>query len=107
MFISRSVRKYTCYFTGWKSLRRFCCNFVLAFIALITLYSVMLMMAEVVGFAAEVGCFTMMGLIVNATKVLKYGSLLFLVIIYSHDSYSNVSKKYQGCVCSNVELTRL
>ena len=64
-------------------------------IALLSVLSVLLMMAEVAGYVAEIGCFTMMGLIVNATKVLKYGSLIFLVIIYSHDSYSNVTKKYQ------------
>ena len=62
--------------------------------ALLTLYSVLLLVTEVVGFAAEVLCFTMMGIIVNASKVLKYGSLIFLVIVYSYDCYNNVNKKY-------------
>jgi len=67
----------------------------MSIIGLLAIFSVLLMIAEVIGYIAEIGCFTMMGLIVNATKVLKYGSLIFLVIIYSNDSYSNVTKKYQ------------
>ena len=66
----------------------------LSFIQLLALYSTMLMLSEVLGFIAEVLCFTMMGIIINASKVLKYGALMFLVVIYSYDTYNNVSKKY-------------
>ena len=75
-------------------LQRFIVNTILTTTALFTLYAMMVMVAEVTGFLAEVMCFTMMGLIVNAAKVLKYGSLLFLVIIYSYDCYNNVNMKY-------------
>ena len=36
----------------------------------------------------------MMGIIVNAGKVLKYGTLIFLVVLYSYDCYNNVYKEY-------------
>ena len=36
----------------------------------------------------------MMGIIVNAGKVLKYGTLIFLVVLYSYDCYNNVYKQY-------------
>ena len=76
------------------SVRRMITNIVASAFILLTIYSIMLMAAEVVGFIAEVLCFTMMGLIINASKVLKYGTLIFLVIMYSYDTYNNVNKKY-------------
>ena len=42
----------------------------------------------------QVCVFTMMGIIVNAGKVLKYGSLIFLVVLYSYDCYNNVYIQY-------------
>ena len=62
--------------------------------AMLTIYSAMLMFAEVFSFLAEVACFTLMGVIVNATKILKYGTLIFLVLVYSHDTFGNVNKRY-------------
>ena len=74
--------------------RRVAINLAISLSTIVTLFSVMLLMSEVVSYIAEVLCFTLMGLIVNASKVLKYGSLMFLVVIYSYDCYSNVVKKY-------------
>ena len=66
----------------------------LATSAIITLWAFMILLSEVCTFLAEIMCFTMMGIIINASTVLKYGSLLFLVILYSYDCYNNVNKKY-------------
>ena len=74
--------------------RRVAINLAISLSTIGTLFSVMLLMSEVVSYIAEVLCFTLMGLIVNASKVLKYGSLMFLVAIYSFDCYNNVTKKY-------------
>ena len=81
-----------CYFS--VDCRRICLDALASIYCLMTIYTIMFITAEVVGFAAEVLCFTMMGLIVNASKVLKYGTLIFLVVIYSYDTYNNVNKKY-------------
>ena len=62
--------------------------------AIVTLWAFMILLSEVCTFLAEIMCFTMMGIIINASTVLKYGSLLFLVILYSYDCYNNVNKKY-------------
>ena len=75
-------------------LRRYIVNIFFTVASVLTIYSVMLLTAEVCGFIVEVLCFTMMGLIVNASKVLKYGSLILLVVIYSYNTYSNVNRKY-------------
>lgn len=69
-------------------------NICLAVMSIITLYSVMLMLSEIVTFIAEIVCFTLMGLIVNASTVLKYGTLFLLVVLYCHDCYSSVNKTY-------------
>ena len=76
------------------NVRRLLFNTMVSSISLLAIYSVMLLTSEVMGFVLEVLCFTLMGLIVNAGSVLKYGSLIFLVIIYSYDTYSVVNKKY-------------
>ena len=69
-------------------------NVTLALICIATLYAIMILLAESLGFFLQILVFTMMGIIVNAGKVLKYGSLIFLVIIYSYDCYNNVYKQY-------------
>ena len=69
-------------------------NILKSIICIATLLSVLIMFAECVSFVLQVCLFTMMGLIVNAGKVLKYGTLIFLVVIYSYDTYNNVYVKY-------------
>ena len=73
---------------------RLCQNVAMSLMALATLYAIMILITEIIFFLAEIVCFTMMGIIVNASTVLKYGTLLFLVLLYSYDCYSNVNKKY-------------
>ncbi|KAK2147184.1 hypothetical protein LSH36_565g02064 [Paralvinella palmiformis] len=89
------LRRTTKRLCHWSiDLRRGLLNVVMSFVILATMYSGTLMVAEVACYLAEIACFTMMGLIVNASKVLRYGTLIFLVIIYSYDTYNNVNKKY-------------
>ncbi len=69
-------------------------NLFLASVCIVTILAIMVMFAEVVLFILQVCVFTMMGIIVNAGKVLKYGSLIFLVVLYSYDCYNNVYIQY-------------
>ena len=69
-------------------------NLGLAVISIITFYAVMLMISECASFVLHICVFTMMGIIVNASKVLKYGALIFMVILYSYDCYNNVYLQY-------------
>ncbi len=50
--------------------------------------------AESMGFYANIVAFSLMGVIVNAASVLKYVSMIILVVLYSYDCYNNVYKKY-------------
>ena len=74
--------------------RRPIMNIFVSLITFITLFAMMTMLAEIGRFMAEIMCFTVMGLIVNAAKVIKYGSMLFMVILYSRDCYDDVNRKY-------------
>ena len=69
-------------------------NVFLAIISILTFYAVMLMVAECASFILHICVFTMMGIIVNASKVLKYGALIFMVVLYSYDCYNNVYLQY-------------
>ena len=63
-------------------------------LCVVILLGLLLAVSECIGFLVEMLVFTLMGIIVNAGSMLKYVSLLFLVIIYSYDCYNNVAKKY-------------
>lgn len=91
----RERRRVQEHFSYWNpKLAKMLKNGFLSGSAIVTLCAVMILLAEVISFLVEVMCFTMMGIIVNASAVLKYGTLLFLVVLYSYDSYNNVTKKY-------------
>ncbi len=76
------------------SIQRMFADLVATCFILATLYSGMLMVAEVTVFLFEVICFVTMGLIVNSGKVYRYESFVFLIALYSYDTYANVSKQY-------------
>lgn len=61
---------------------------------IVAMASVMMLMAECVGYMVEMFVFTLMGIIVNAGAVLRYVTLSLLVILYSYDCYNNVAKQY-------------
>ena len=63
-------------------------------VCVLTLNAVLVVMTECVGFIVEIIVFTLMGIIVNAGSMLKYCTLVFLVIVYSYDTFNNVPKKY-------------
>ena len=90
---TRKAARETCFYCS-PNVRRWFLNLFLAGMATLTMYAAMLVLSEIVTFVAEIMSFTMMGIIVNASTVLKYGTLLFLVVLYSYDCYSNVNKKY-------------
>ena len=71
-----------------------CVNILLAVLVILTMFGVLLILSECIGFIVELMIFTMMGVIVNAGAVLKYVTLLILVVVYSYDCYNNVGKKY-------------
>ena len=63
-------------------------------VCVLTLNAVLIVLTECVGFIVEIVVFTLMGIIVNAGSMLKYCTLVFLVVIYSYDTFNNVPKKY-------------
>ncbi len=69
-------------------------NCALALVCIATVLAATLMFTEVAWFILNICIFTMMGLIVNARKVLKYGTLIVLVILYSYDCFNDVYKQY-------------
>ena len=76
------------------SFRHFVEHVAMALLSIVSMYGILLILSECLGVLVEMLVFTMMGIIVNAGAVLKYVTLLFLVLIYSYDSFNNVSKKY-------------
>lgn len=58
------------------------------------LFSVFLIVYEVITCLTEVAVYTMMGVIVNSDSVLKYVALIALVVIYIYDSFNNVGQQY-------------
>ena len=73
---------------------KFITNLCLSVMCVLTMFGVLIVLSEVIGFLVEIAVFTMMGVIVNAGAVLKYVTLLILVVVYSYDTYNNVGKKY-------------
>ncbi|CAH1775930.1 unnamed protein product [Owenia fusiformis] len=57
-------------------------------------YALTIMLAECMGMIVEMAVYTLMGIIVNASSVLKYMMLIILVLIYAQSCFQNVYKKY-------------
>jgi hypothetical protein len=75
-------------------LRRVVEHITAAGMCILALLSCLIVLSECVGCLVEIAVFTTMGVIVNAGTLLKYVSLLILVVVYSYDSFNNVEKKY-------------
>lgn len=56
--------------------------------------SVLLIVFELVSFGVDLFVFTLIGLILNASKLMSYLSFLFLLIIYVNDCFVSVRKKF-------------
>ena len=76
------------------SCRRAFVQFVVAMFLVCCLYAMVLIFVETVGLVVETGMFTMMGIIVNAGRTLRYVSMALLVFVYMHDCYNNVYESY-------------
>lgn len=74
--------------------RRFIEQMLASLLCVLSLFSILLILSECLGCLVEIIVFTMMGVIVNAGTLLKYVSLVILVVVYSYDSFNNVEKKY-------------
>ncbi|XP_064609260.1 uncharacterized protein LOC135473341 [Liolophura sinensis] len=82
------------YYSRCQFLREVVLQLLVGLSCLALLYAMTLLLMECVTLFVEVVCFTLMGIIVNAGSTLKYVSLVFLVVLYSHDCYNNVYKNY-------------
>lgn len=74
--------------------RRFIEHMLSSLLCVLSLFSILLILSECLGCLVEIIVFTMMGIIVNAGTLLKYVSLVILVVVYSYDSFNNVEMKY-------------
>ena len=74
--------------------KRVALQFLFGTVCVLALYAILLIIAECAAFGVEVCVFTVMGVIVNAGATLRYVSLIFLVLLYSHDCFNVVYKTY-------------
>ena len=61
---------------------------------LISLYSIIFLLTEIVSFAVEIFIHTLMGIILNAAVTLTYVSLILLLVVYANDCFGNVTKSF-------------
>ena len=54
------------------------------------------MLMEIVTFFVELLVYTFMGVIVNAGTILQYVTVLFLLFLYSKNTFSRVANLYQA-----------
>ena len=67
--------------------------FIILF-SIVSLFSVVFLLTEVVAVLVEIIIYTMMGVILNAAKTLSYVSLFFLLAVYANKCFGSVSKKF-------------
>ena len=65
-----------------------------AFLCISTLYSVVIILSEVIGCLVEIIVFTIMGCIVNASALLKYVMLIITILVYCGDYNKTIRQKY-------------
>ena len=63
-------------------------------LCIMSLFTAVIIMNEVIGCLIEIVVFTIMGCIVNAGSLLRYVMLLVMVFVYSCDCFNNMSKQY-------------
>ena len=66
--------------------------FIILF-CIISLYSVLFLLTEIIALGVEILVYTLMGVILNASKTLSYISLLLLLVVYANDCFGFVKKK--------------
>lgn len=81
----------------WKimntCLKRFL-QIIIVFMLLASFSAVLLIFFELVSFGVDLFVFTLIGLILNASKLMSYFSIIFLLIIYVNDCFGSVREKF-------------
>ena len=70
-------------------------QFLIGLMCIISLLAIIFMLSECICYLIEIGVFTLMGIIANAGKTLRYVTLILLIMLYSYDIFNNVNKQYQ------------
>ncbi|XP_063444487.1 uncharacterized protein LOC134724982 [Mytilus trossulus] len=60
----------------------------------LTVISFILLTMEMVLFITEIFIYTIIGIIMNASAMLKYISLIFMLVLYARDCFKGISDKY-------------
>ena len=63
-------------------------------LCLISLYSIIFLLTELVSFGVEILIHTLMGIILNASVTLTYVSLILLLALYANDCFGHVTKSF-------------
>lgn len=58
---------------------------------LVSLYSIIFLLTELVSFVVEIVIHTLIGIIINASATLTYVSLILLLAVYANDCFGNVT----------------
>lgn len=76
--------------------KRFLLHMTSSAMCVISLISLLLIVAECVGSLTEIAVFTTMGVIVNAGVSIKYLGLVLVICFYTYDCFNSVKDKYRG-----------
>lgn len=68
--------------------------FIYAVLCLILLLAVLLIVLECIGFYVQIIMYTIIGIIINASKTLKFLMLIFMITFYARDCLNSVTKMY-------------
>ena len=91
---SRSLSSTVIKFEEMNKPFQYLAQFFASVICILILYSFLIIVTECLGSLVDILVFTLMGIIVNAGKLLKYIALTIMLVVYSYDSFNNVEKKY-------------
>lgn len=61
---------------------------------LFTVFSFVLLAMEIILFFTDIFIYTIIGIVMNASAVLKYISLIFMLVLYARDCFNGISDKY-------------
>ncbi|KAL3853807.1 hypothetical protein ACJMK2_017316 [Sinanodonta woodiana] len=73
-----------------------CLQLLVITICLISMYSVIFLLTEIVSFYVEMLVYTSIGIILNAKTTLTYISLIFLMAMYANSCFNYVVDRYQS-----------
>ncbi|KAK3584425.1 hypothetical protein CHS0354_017703 [Potamilus streckersoni] len=79
-----------------KMTKNRCLQLLVITICLISMYSVIFLLTEIVSFYVEMAVYTSIGIILNAKTTLTYLSLTFLMVMYANSCFNYVVDRYQS-----------